>query len=357
MPNVARSLTALGCSFVMTLLAIGSFAGGAEPSAQQTQPASAGVPNLTGSPEQGAKPAQPQRPRFNGSGPQQARPADAQHVFKTTPQGELKVHVYLPPDWKAEDKRPAIVFWFGGGFTKGTVGAFSRQSEYFARRGLVCICPEYRIKSVHNTDIDSCVEDARSAMRWIKTQASQFGIDPEKIIAGGGSAGGTLALTVALAEGPNAKDDDLTVSPRPCALLLFNPAQGPAVAGNVQRIEGDDERRDRVTTQLAAIDRPQKNQPPALFLFGTDDFLLESSRKFCRQSLEQGSRCELWTAEGQKHAFFHGTPWYEATLRKCDEFLGALGYVQGLPTVVVPAEGKLTRELPAAEASSAPTAK
>ena len=32
-------------------------------------------------------------------------------VFKTTPQGELKIHLYFPTDWKASDRRPAIVFF------------------------------------------------------------------------------------------------------------------------------------------------------------------------------------------------------------------------------------------------------
>ncbi|HVA51600.1 MAG TPA: hypothetical protein VNH11_34990 [Pirellulales bacterium] len=43
----------------------------------------------------------------------QARDPDEVLVFKW-PQGDLKLHIYRPQDWKAEDRRPAIVFWFGG---------------------------------------------------------------------------------------------------------------------------------------------------------------------------------------------------------------------------------------------------
>ena len=36
-------------------------------------------------------------------------------VYKTTPQGHLNIYLYFPPDWSAADRRPAIVFFFGGG--------------------------------------------------------------------------------------------------------------------------------------------------------------------------------------------------------------------------------------------------
>lgn len=280
----------------------------------------------------------------------QSREPDQRHVFKTTAQGDLKLHVYLPSDWKAGDQRPAMVFWFGGGFTKGSVAAFSRQSNYFATRGLVCVCAEYRIKSIHGTGIDKCIEDARSAMRWVKSHASQLGIAADRVIASGGSAGGTLALNLALGDGPNAPEDDLGISTRPCALVLFNPAQGPFIAGIAKQISAGDGEQARLIAQVSAIDRPQKDEPPAIFIFGTDDRLLEPSREFCTKALAMGDRCELWTAEGQRHAFFNRLPWYASCLRKADEFLVALGYLHGSPTVAAGAGAVLEQELPAPEA-------
>src|SRR5205823_285667 len=44
----------------------------------------------------------------------------AEHVYKQTPQGDLTLHFYLPPDWKPSDKRPAVVFFFGGGWKNGS---------------------------------------------------------------------------------------------------------------------------------------------------------------------------------------------------------------------------------------------
>jgi acetyl esterase len=60
-----------------------------------------------------------------------------ERLYKTTPQGKLHLHFSLPTDWKAEDKRPAIVFFFGGGWKNGSYLQFVAQSDYFASRGLV----------------------------------------------------------------------------------------------------------------------------------------------------------------------------------------------------------------------------
>lgn len=264
-------------------------------------------------------------------------------VFKKAPQGELKLHFFFPPDWKPDDRRPAIIFWFGGGFVGGSPSQFYAKSEYFAGRGLVCAAAEYRVKNAHGTSLDKCVEDARSAIRWVKHHADEYGIDPEKVIASGGSAGGTLSLLVALATGPDAEGDPKDVSSRPCAMVLFNPAQGEAVTNRIDPTLCD---KPRLLEQIAGLDRPQRGQPPAIVFFGTADRLLTPSQAFCRKAIDLGNRCELWTADGQGHGFFNRSPWHEATLFEADRFLASLGYLQGEPTIQTDRDAVLKRQLP-----------
>src|SRR6266496_2941886 len=80
-------------------------------------------------------------------------------VFKTTPQGELKIHLYFPKDWKPADRRPAILFFFGGGFVGGTPAQFTTKAQYFASRGLVAASAEYRVKNTHHTPPEKSIED------------------------------------------------------------------------------------------------------------------------------------------------------------------------------------------------------
>ena len=58
-------------------------------------------------------------------------------VFKTTPQGDLKMNLYFPKDWKSTDHRPAIVFFFGGGFVAGSPVQFTTKADLGE---LLCQC-------------------------------------------------------------------------------------------------------------------------------------------------------------------------------------------------------------------------
>src|SRR5687767_4892372 len=72
-----------------------------------------------------------------------------ERLYRKAPEGELFLHLYYPPDWKKADARPAIVFFFGGGWKKGSHLQFAPQAEYFASRGLVAACADYRILNKH----------------------------------------------------------------------------------------------------------------------------------------------------------------------------------------------------------------
>src|SRR5207244_268255 len=107
-------------------------------------------------------------------------------------------------------------------WTNGSVKQFEPQAEYLATRGMVAIRADYRIKSKHEVTPVECVEDAHAAMRWVRKNAGMLGIDPNRIVASGGSAGGHLAACTADPD-PRRGSTHYAVSSRPNALLLFNP--------------------------------------------------------------------------------------------------------------------------------------
>src|SRR4029079_14661005 len=98
---------------------------------------------------------------------------------------------------------------------------FVPQAEYFASRGLVAACADYRIESQHKTTPDKCIEDAKTAIRWLRAKAGDFGVAPDRIVASGGSAGGHLAAATALLPGFDAPGENPSVSCKPNALVLF----------------------------------------------------------------------------------------------------------------------------------------
>jgi len=257
-------------------------------------------------------------------------------VYKKTPQGELKLHLYSPPA-PAAAPRPIVVFFFGGGWKSGSYLQFVPQAEYLASRGLVAACADYRILSQHQTQPDKAVEDAKSAIRWVRGHAAELGIDPAKVIAAGGSAGGHLAACTAYVSAYDAESDDKTISARPDALVLFNPAMN---IGTLFRQRSGAER-GGVTLEMADAITPNlfvtRQGPPAILFFGTADALKQGGDEYLQKARALGLRAEMWSAADMPHGFFNRAPWTHVTARKMDEFLISLGFLGGEPTLALPA--------------------
>ena len=254
-------------------------------------------------------------------------------VYKQTPQGDLKLHFNYPPDWTASDSRPAIVFFFGGGWTKGKIEHFSKQARYLARRGMVAVRADYRVKSRHGTWPDKSVEDGKSAIRWVRANAAMLGIDPDRIVGSGGSAGGHVAACATLVKGLEAAGEDHSISSRPDLMVLFNPVMETTSERLLNRM-GDEKLAEKIS--------PNKwigeDMPPGIMFFGTDDRLMEPALRSLPLALSQGVHLELWTAEGVGHSFFNRTPWFEWTLYLTDQFLQQHGYLEGAAEIEPPAE-------------------
>jgi acetyl esterase/lipase len=255
-------------------------------------------------------------------------------VYKTTPEGDLKINIYLPADWKAADLRPALVLFFGGGFVQGSPSQFTTTAQYFARRGLVAATAEYRVGNVHHTPPERCAEDAKSAIRWLRMNARRLGIDSGRVIAGGGSAGGTIAAYAAYNTTFEPDNEDMSVSSKPDALVLYNPALGfgdPSRLPEQQKKLAEGPARSFIQKWSVT-----KGGPPAILFFGDQDSLQDGGRKFYRQLAAAGTRAELYMAAGQGHGFFNdrpGSPWHPLVVRQTDLFLASLGYLRGDPRI------------------------
>ncbi|MDI1311944.1 alpha/beta hydrolase [Prosthecobacter sp.] len=257
-------------------------------------------------------------------------------VYKTTPQGELKLHVFSPKgEVQTTVQRPCAVFFFGGGWKSGTYLQFVPQAEYLASRGIVAISADYRILNVHKTSPDKAVEDAKSAIRWVRGHATELGIDPTKIIAGGGSAGGHLAACTALTSAYDAESDDKSISSKPNALVLFNPAMNISTLFK-ERSTGEGPMTQEMAEAITPNSFITKDTPPAILFFGTADKLKAGGDEYVKKAAELGLRAEMWSAADMPHGFFNKAPWTQVTAKKMDEFLISLGYLGGEPMIKLP---------------------
>ena len=256
-----------------------------------------------------------------------------QETYKQLGEVTLKIDIFEPKQKAVAKKLPAIVFFFGGGWTGGSPEQFYRQCEYLAGRGMIAMSADYRVKSRHHTTPAECVKDGKSAVRWVRAHADRLGIDPQRIAAGGGSAGGHVAAAVATAPGLEEAGEDTSVSSRPNALVLFNPVFDNGLEGYGH---------DRVKEFFPAIS-PLHNlrpgTPPTIVFLGTADRLIPvaTAKDYQAKMQNNGDRCELRLYDGQPHGFFNYggpmKPYYYRTLFEADKFLATLGWIEGEPTI------------------------
>lgn len=253
------------------------------------------------------------------------------HVYKRVGDRDLTLQVFTPPGWSAGDRRPALVLFHGGSWTGGAPSQFAPQAAHFAARGMVTVLVRYRLldKSTSEPPL-VCVQDAKSAMRWVRAHAGQLGIDPQRIAAGGGSAGGHLAACTSLIEGLDDPQDDLAVSPKAAALILFNPVfdNGPDQGWGHERV-GD------LYRQYSPAHNITPAAPPTLVMLGTQDKLIPVAvvERFKAAMDRAGVRCEARFYEGQGHGFFNpgkseNDRSYRETLQAADDFLVSLGWLK-----------------------------
>lgn len=247
-----------------------------------------------------------------------------QEVYKTVGASALKIDVFRPARAAERENNTAIVFFHGGGWAFGAPSEFFSTCEHYAKLGIVAFSVEYRLSRENGvaphpsiSPIES-VMDAKSAMRWVRANAARFHLASDKIVAAGQSAGGHLALCTAMIVDHDEATDDVAVSCRPDALLLFSPCVN-AVEGWCDRLLGA--RRGQIWS-ISPAHHVRSGLPPMIAFHGTfDDQVPIWTLQFFREEMEKaGNRFELHRYEGRRHYLGAGNPRYAEYFD--DEILG-----------------------------------
>lgn len=244
-------------------------------------------------------------------------------TYRRASDRDLKLHVFSPPG-SSQQARPAILFFFGGGWRVGKISALEPQAREFVKHGYVTILADYRVKCRDDTTILAAQEDARAAWNWVREHDSRLGLDPKRIVLAGGSAGGQLALATAQKSPEDVK---------PAALLLFNPA--------VDLVTPATWWAKPIARRISPSTLPVDALPPTLIFHGTGDkrVPIETVRAFCRRAREAGRICDVVDYPGQDHGFYHsnrvtpalGLNPYRDTLDRSETFLARQGIAPTAP--------------------------
>jgi acetyl esterase/lipase len=252
-------------------------------------------------------------------------------VYAVVGSRDMHLDLFLPKN--GTGPFPAVVYIHGGGWSAGNRTAFQRQAAYMATKGYAGACIEYRLSNY--AKYPAALYDAKAAVRWVRSNASPWHIDPDRIAAAGGSAGGHLVGLLGTTADLPEYDGGLGitgVSSRISAVAAFNPAVDLVEFG--KGLPGD---ADNSVVQFLGVtykDNPQlwkdasptyhvtSKSVPFLFLHGDADTTVpyHQSVDMMQKLKAAGIRAEIFTAPGAKHAFFNAPPWYEPTLKRMEEF-------------------------------------
>ncbi|WP_346858518.1 alpha/beta hydrolase fold domain-containing protein [uncultured Draconibacterium sp.] len=246
--------------------------------------------------------------------------------YKNVKEGELLLHIFKPEDFGKKVKRPAIVFFFGGGWTHGTPLQFYRECAYYASKGMVAISADYRIAFLNHSSPFESVEDAKDVIRWIRKNAADWNIDPDRIVAAGASAGGHLAAATGTLNETGSTSSNTNYKPN--LLVLYY-----AVIDNSINGYGPKTIKEKYP-EISPLHNINPTTPPALFILGTKDQLIpvKTAEEFKSKMKINGVNCDLRLIEGAGHPIFYykkdlTTDFY--TIRDLtDNFLRKFGYLE-----------------------------
>ncbi|MEY4483030.1 MAG: hypothetical protein RL693_482 [Verrucomicrobiota bacterium] len=256
-----------------------------------------------------------------------------EETYKTVNGLNLPVFIWEPEASKAPAYPKSVVaFFFSSGWDNGQVSQFAPHCVYLASRGMVAMAFDYRVAVKNGTTPLESLHDARSAMRWLRLNAVELGINQGKIVGAGGSGGAHIIAAAAMLKDFDEPGEDLSLPCTPNALVLYNPILDTSKKGfGFDRFPTPDQaKKANLTASIA------KGLPPSVIFHGTHDRVLpiDTSAAFAHKMKKKKNHCEFHSYEGQGHGFFNfnvSFDFYQSTLNVLDDFLVAQGFIEPDP--------------------------
>lgn len=246
--------------------------------------------------------------------PDNSPPASIQ-PYKTVGNRVLSLH-FFEPATSANQPRPCVLLIHSGGWEKGSPERYYFLARPLRDMGFVVAVMQYRLcdpKATPPVTVFDAVIDSRDALRYLRTHARELNIDPARLVACGGSAGGHLAAGLVLFtdDTPGA-----TATPPPAALMLFNPVIDTSKAGYGQARIGPD------WQKISPLHHVRAGMPPTLMFHGTTDRTVPfaGAQAFHDTMLRAGNVSEFHPFTDGDHGYYQKEPIFSQTMETIHRF-------------------------------------
>jgi acetyl esterase/lipase len=231
-------------------------------------------------------------------------------AYKKTSVGDLQLYIVKPNNLSDGKVRTAIIWIHGGGWISGDPKIFLPNCNYFALKGAVSFSVEYRLcDEKKGITLYDCIDDCRDAVAFIRKNAGFFGINPNKIVVLGDSAGGHLAAC--LLNIKNNKENDAIVN----AVVCYNPildltTSWKRMTPGYNKETEEKSMEDWLKTyekakELSPFYAIREGNAPILIMHGMSDIVVdtEQSVRYYNKTKEFGNKAELILLPHTNHAF------------------------------------------------------
>lgn len=213
------------------------------------------------------------------------------------------------------ERAPAAIIVHGGGWVRG-----DRRTDVqplfkpLTDAGFAWFSIDYRL-ATDITQFGVAVDDVQQAVRFVKTHAADYNVDPQRIALVGESAGGQLAAMAALRAGADASVKAVVAlyTPTDLVSLFQHSSFVPLQVRNQVRGTPWENLVLVGLSQLSPIENVRRDMPPFLFIHGTADSLVpySQSAQMCARMRLAGASCELYPVDSAGH----GVRWWESSPR------------------------------------------
>lgn len=245
----------------------------------------------------------------------------------------LQLDAFYPKSNK-KTLRPSILIIHGGGWRSGNRSQHIPLAQRLAALGYVTFTAEYRLST--EALYPAAVYDLKGAVRWIRTNAKKYKIDPNKIASLGFSAGGQLSALLGNTNNMEKFEGNIGELKRSSMINAIIDIDGILAFIHSESGEGNDQKSTSAGTywfgyskdanpeiwnEASALNYAGKNSPPTLFLNSSVDRMHAGRDDYRKKLIEFNIYSEVHTFENAPHSFCLLSPWFEPTVAFIDGFL------------------------------------
>ena len=243
----------------------------------------------------------------------------------------LHIDIFVPQ--KVNRTQTVVMLVHGGGWKKGDRSGEHTKAAWFSSLGYIAVCPEYRLSG--EATFPAAIHDLKDAIRWTRSNASQWGANPDNIVLMGFSAGAHLVALAATA-GPEAGLDLPDSKKRSSSMAACIAVAGPSITNDERallnaRKQGSNyqlffgglpEAIPDIYEQASPLHWVSGNEPPMLFITEGNP----EAHKAIRSRLEKmGIRNEGFNLTGGLHSEWNWEPWFTPTMEVTENFIRSVG--------------------------------